>query len=986
MLFQELLLFCFVTSCVGTRPSSSLSRERHEIRGNKIGESPQDWQMFDDQYKEHMGSRDSNFVSPLEDISLADNATLVNGAMTKRKGRKSKRRNRVKPEVSNWDRRAGKHAKHGRHSMREGKRREGSLKIIELADKDRRVSDNLNFTDEGQDRSKDVINGLGTKQLTSASHVSKRMDEESRDVKKQVEYLKKADDGLQSKNFSGGNKTILRNKASGAVKQQGETRKRDVEKKTTVPSNRMSEASDDADIVAETGEEIEAKLRNIETMQKTIKQTLDNTTTSLNEIQKLKSELEQKVKSVDQKQKEMDGTREELKAAVSKIADVGKDLFETQSKLSDSRDAALTGVASVASEESELSEALGKTAEQLAKEAEENVVEKQALEVDKSVVAEKAQIVDEEAESQMNRTKAIGDILSQTKQLLEEKKVDNLVEAAEEEERLKSEKKKIASQRVEIQNQETVNSEIKMALQRIENKASLNSRGAERKLIAAKEKMESLTSEVNEAKEEQDDLEAVVKEKQIELEAKANALDKKVIDEIVNKTAEIIDMKVKVLTKDLEKKIAESAKTPDVAAPVLNTTIHSNGISNQEETLDIGSAFNYTLTSVENVELGGSGDTQLAINVKKGLSNTSIKSNLSSDGALQVILDPSVTNVSDTSHLNMLQSSTTTTTVYTSTNERALNPGELDEKYSTNFAAVTPMKHMVYVGKTGDFETGPSNGQIAESESTSTKKQQMVLLGENELKEGNNTKLSMKMGSKDDNAGSELNIAVASNGNQNKSMDVVIDAPDQMVVVENNFTKEKNDSAEGKTIINESVHIVNKPVSILTREDKLLAGKDGYHNELGDMAALKQDKSTDVDAPLMQESGTGRQRRTVFAAPATMVFIALLVCVVCVLIIVGAVFVARRRYAKRAQNQNKERPDSFTAFADFHSVSSMPRGSNSRDSERSRRKDPLSRRIAAGPNNRVGNFSAGYVDDMSRMPEASDQEIGARQTQSLNTP
>ena len=113
-------------------------------------------------------------------------------------------------------------------------------------------------------------------------------------------------------------------------------------------------------------------------------------------------------------------------------------------------------------------------------------------------------------------------------------------------------------------------------------------------------------------------MEAVVKEKQIELEAKAKALDKKVIDEIVNKTAEIIDMKVKVLTKDLEKKIAENAKTPDVAAPVLNTTIHSNGISNQEETLDIGSAFNYTLTSVENVELGRSGDTQLAINVKKG--------------------------------------------------------------------------------------------------------------------------------------------------------------------------------------------------------------------------------------------------------------------------------------------------------------------------------------------------------------------------------
>ena len=54
-----------------------------------------------------------------------------------------------------------------------------------------------------------------------------------------------------------------------------------------------------------------------------------------------------------------------------------------------------------------------------------------------------------------------------------------------------------------------------------------------------------------------------VLKKQIELEAKEKALDKKVIDEIINKTAEIIDAKVKNLAEDLKRKIDESAKKPE---------------------------------------------------------------------------------------------------------------------------------------------------------------------------------------------------------------------------------------------------------------------------------------------------------------------------------------------------------------------------------------------------------------------------------------
>ena len=65
---------------------------------------------------------------------------------------------------------------------------------------------------------------------------------------------------------------------------------------------------------------------------------------------------------------------------------------------------------------------------------------------------------------------------------------------------------------------------------------------------------------------EEADLKEQVKKKQFELEAKSKALDEKVIDEIINKTAEIIDEKVKNLAEDLKRKIDESAKKPDAVA------------------------------------------------------------------------------------------------------------------------------------------------------------------------------------------------------------------------------------------------------------------------------------------------------------------------------------------------------------------------------------------------------------------------------------
>ena len=90
--------------------------------------------------------------------------------------------------------------------------------------------------------------------------------------------------------------------------------------------------------------EIEEKLKDIETMQKAIEHTLDNTTQSLIEIQQLKSDLEKKVESVNEKQEEMEGTKEKLKAAVRKIADVGKDILDRESEIAVDADVALSEV------------------------------------------------------------------------------------------------------------------------------------------------------------------------------------------------------------------------------------------------------------------------------------------------------------------------------------------------------------------------------------------------------------------------------------------------------------------------------------------------------------------------------------------------------------------------------------------------------------------------------------------------------------------
>ena len=76
-----------------------------------------------------------------------------------------------------------------------------------------------------------------------------------------------------------------------------------------------------------------------------------------------------------------------------------------------------------------------------------------------------------------------------------------------------------------------------------------------------------------------------------------------------------------------------------------------------------------------------------------------------------------------------------------------------------------------------------------------------------------------------------------------------------------------------------------------------------------------------------QKSAASKEKKSGFLGAAGWVFIGLLVCVLCVLVVVAAVFGARRRHANAQKLQNKNRPNSFSANAQFSSAS---QGSQSR--------------------------------------------------------
>jgi len=315
------------------------------------------------------------------------------------------------------------------------------------------------------------------------------------------------------------------------------------------------------------------------------------------------------------------------------------------------------------------------------------------------------------------------------------------------------------------------------------------------------------------------------------------------------------------------------------------------------------------------------------------------------------------------------------------------------------------MKHMIYVGKVGEDEDTilPSISPPVTTTTTTTTRPEtsnaaevshMVLGNNNNNNKNNNNHSSVPLGNaaagaehvkvSEKDGGKELEIDMGGNSTKNESVDVVVDAPQQMVMVQNNVSK-TDKSVDGKLIISESVHIVNKPVDALTPEDKLALVK--VPNDDYKLAALLHEEQDSTTTPfydaaaLMQETGDDGGRHSDFVGTGGWVFIALLVCLLCVLIVVGAVYGARRRHVRKAQEcNNKDRPDSLTAMAGFMSLSSEPRRSFSPQNERSNKKLPLSQRIAAAHQNRAGNFSAGYVDEMSRMPESSDLEIGTRQT------
>lgn len=143
---------------------------------------------------------------------------------------------------------------------------------------------------------------------------------------------------------------------------------------------------------------------------------------------------------------------------------------------------------------------------------------------------------------------------------------------------------------------------------------------------------------------------------------------------------------------------------------------------------------------------------------------------------------------------------------------------------------------MIYVGKKGgEEEEGDGNNLISKSNPTTMEvgpdsktsaalastqnSSHMVFAGGDGAGAGagaNATDKAEEITVSEKNGGEELEIALGGNGAKNESANVVIDSPKQTVVLQNNVSIVKDETVEGKTIISESVHIVNKPVNALT--------------------------------------------------------------------------------------------------------------------------------------------------------------------------
>ena len=87
---------------------------------------------------------------------------------------------------------------------------------------------------------------------------------------------------------------------------------------------------------------------------------------------------------------------------------------------------------------------------ELEEEETSNAEQQLELEDEKSAVEAKAEQVDEEAQSQLNRTRAIGAILNETKKILEKKVVDGLSEMEETQRVLESKEMSLAEKEAKM--------------------------------------------------------------------------------------------------------------------------------------------------------------------------------------------------------------------------------------------------------------------------------------------------------------------------------------------------------------------------------------------------------------------------------------------------------------------------------------------------------------------------------------------------------
>jgi len=205
--------------------------------------------------------------------------------------------------------------------------------------------------------------------------------------------------------------------------------------------------------------------------------------------------------------------------------------------------------------------------------------------------------------------------------------------------------------------------------------------------------------------------------------------------------------------------------------------------------------------------------------------------------------------------------------------------------------------------------------------------------------------------------GKNIEVDIEKNKSSLKS-EVVVESPSQDVVIKTDLKNEKNGTAP---TLNESILIAGLVDGVgraspenfqIWKENS--TSLDGYNN------LQDRDRELPAESSAQNHQQQSHGSKTGFTGSAGWVFLGIFVCLLAVMVISLVVVFARRRH-----DRNKDRVI-------------VPKKSSDQT--------PLTTRLRPQTKHVGYHFSDGYVDDMSRMPEAemSDDEVVARMTQSLS--